>query len=104
MSSESFFAKEKGDGPMMRQEEPTTAKKKEATCREMDCCLQVGWYSGWTAAVGMASGQLLETAIDGRLKCNLSKMWSRLDIRKANQVAIIHCTIVFYYRVILLLS
>ena len=27
MSSESYFAKEKGEGPMMRQEKPTTAEK-----------------------------------------------------------------------------
>ena len=34
--------KEKGEGPTMRREEPTTGEKKEATCTEMDNCLQVG--------------------------------------------------------------
>ena len=44
---------------------------------------------------GRLGGQLLETANDGELKvCYLSKLRNRLDIRKANQVAIIRCIIV----------
>ena len=85
-SSGRYFAKETGEGPMMRREDPTTAERKEAACREMDDCLQVGWYRSWMAV------------------CYLSQLQSRLNIRKANQVAIIHCMIVFYYRVVQLPS